>query len=297
MALSLLHATTNPAKGLASVVGVGHCTMKEAGRKEDAGGESLLGTGVPAGLLALHGLGGPLFPHPLLWARRELAQEVPSPKQRKEEDPSPPSKDRAFVCLTCNQSFKHKHVLKNHERTHTGERPFECPECHRRFRRDHHRRTHIRTHTGEKPYHCHHCNRYFVQVANLRRHLRVHTGERPYACQVCSSRFADSNQLKAHSLIHRGEKPFSCGLCGAKFRRRHHLLHHKCDANVRKVATGQDLQAIIPAYLSLPEQTEPEDLSIRHKNNINNNNNNNNNNTTTESEEELSEEWEGGSPL
>ncbi|XP_069956082.1 protein krueppel-like [Cherax quadricarinatus] len=136
--------------------------------------------------------------------------------------------DRIFTCKICNRSFGYKHVLQNHERTHTGEKPFECKECHKRFTRDHHLKTHMRLHTGEKPYHCTHCDRQFVQVANLRRHLRVHTGERPYSCELCSSRFSDSNQLKAHMLIHKGEKPFECGRCSGRYRRRHHLMHHKC---------------------------------------------------------------------
>lgn len=136
--------------------------------------------------------------------------------------------DRVFTCKICNRSFGYKHVLQNHERTHTGEKPFECKECHKRFTRDHHLKTHMRLHTGEKPYHCTHCDRQFVQVANLRRHLRVHTGERPYSCEICSSRFSDSNQLKAHMLIHKGEKPFECMRCFGRYRRRHHLMHHKC---------------------------------------------------------------------
>ena len=137
-------------------------------------------------------------------------------------------KDKVFTCKTCNRSFGYKHVLQNHERTHTGEKPFECKVCHKRFTRDHHLKTHMRLHTGEKPYSCTHCDRQFVQVANLRRHLRVHTGERPYKCDVCLSCFSDSNQLKAHILIHKGEKPFTCEKCNGKFRRRHHLMHHVC---------------------------------------------------------------------
>lgn len=139
-----------------------------------------------------------------------------------------PTRDKCFTCNICSRSFGYKHVLQNHERTHTGEKPFECPECKKRFTRDHHLKTHMRLHTGEKPYHCSHCDRHFVQVANLRRHLRVHTGERPYTCEICKAKFSDSNQLKAHVLIHNGEKPFRCDRCQARFRRRHHLVHHKC---------------------------------------------------------------------
>nr|CBX48486.1 Krueppel [Glomeris marginata] len=151
-------------------------------------------------------------------------------------------RDKIFVCSVCNRCFGYKHVLQNHERTHTGEKPFECKECHKRFTRDHHLKTHMRLHTGEKPYHCTHCERQFVQVANLRRHLRVHTGERPYACELCTSKFSDSNQLKAHMLIHKGEKPFECKKCLGRFRRRHHLMHHKCpkdESNAGKPRRGR----------------------------------------------------------
>jgi krueppel-like family protein len=187
-------------------------------------------------------------------------------------------------------------VLQNHERTHTGEKPFECSECHKRFTRDHHLKTHMRLHTGEKPYSCSHCDRQFVQVANLRRHLRVHTGEKPYTCEVCHSRFSDSNQLKAHLLVHSNEKPFECEKCGGRFRRRHHLVHHKCgdvksvvsggsdevggggvnlsvadnrlmSSFMKKFNEGQTKAAMkVPqiAFIrtELPEQTEPEDLSM-----------------------------------
>lgn len=201
---------------------------------------------------------------------------------------SPPSstdakesnRDKQFTCGVCNRSFGYKHVLQNHERTHTGEKPFECTECHKRFTRDHHLKTHMRLHTGERPYHCDHCDRQFVQVANLRRHLRVHTGERPYGCDQCSAKFSDSNQLKAHVLIHTNEKPFACDRCQSRFRRRHHLLHHKCGAGDKEMTPESDEQEdelrrnkrflhppttpliTLPLHVALPEQTEPEDLSM-----------------------------------
>ncbi|XP_049820257.1 protein krueppel-like [Aethina tumida] len=190
-----------------------------------------------------------------------------------------PNRDKQFTCGVCNRSFGYKHVLQNHERTHTGEKPFECPECHKRFTRDHHLKTHMRLHTGERPYHCEHCDRQFVQVANLRRHLRVHTGERPYSCEHCTAKFSDSNQLKAHMLIHTNEKPFSCDRCHSRFRRRHHLLHHKCGVPEKEMSpvsdeTEEDLRSrralhppsipliTLPLHVALPEQTEPEDLSM-----------------------------------
>ena len=170
-------------------------------------------------------------------------------------------RDKVFTCKICNRSFGYKHVLQNHERTHTGEKPFECKVCNKRFTRDHHLKTHMRLHTGEKPYNCTHCDRQFVQVANLRRHLRVHTGEKPYKCDICEARFSDSNQLKAHILIHKGEKPFRCEKCEGTFRRRHHLMHHVCPMSQNrseKVPKSPDddhelrLQRSPPPLLPLP---------------------------------------------
>ena len=32
-------------------------------------------------------------------------------------------REKVFTCNVCNRSFGYKHVLQNHERTHTGEKP------------------------------------------------------------------------------------------------------------------------------------------------------------------------------
>ncbi|XP_072744441.1 protein krueppel isoform X2 [Anoplolepis gracilipes] len=152
------------------------------------------------------------------------------------------NKKQNFICNVCKRGFGYKHVLQNHERTHTGEKPFQCPVCHKRFTRDHHLKTHMRLHTGEKPYCCKFCQRRFVQVANLRRHVRVHTGERPYLCRHCNNRFSDSNQLKAHVMVHNGEKPYECENCHGRFRRRHHLHQHRCNGDSNGVDEAQEFE-------------------------------------------------------
>lgn len=110
---------------------------------------------------------------------------------------------RPFKCTVCDKEFGYKHVLQNHERTHTGEKPFVCSVCKKCFTRDHHLKTHVRLHTGEKPFWCPHCNRFFVQVANLRRHLKTHTGESSYPCEYCVAFFESAAELKDHKRQHK----------------------------------------------------------------------------------------------
>lgn len=144
--------------------------------------------------------------------------------------------EKQFTCQICHRSFGYKHVLQNHERTHTGEKPFKCQKCGKRFTRDHHLKTHTRLHTGEKPYICSFCNRTFVQVANLRRHIRVHTGEKPYHCTHCDTHYSDSNQLKSHlSSAHNviaGERLFMCQNCSLTFKKKCLLKDHVCDQSI-----------------------------------------------------------------
>jgi len=61
---------------------------------------------------------------------------------------SRPRQTRPFKCTVCGKEFGYKHVLQNHERTHTGEKPYKCPQCpYAACRRDmitRHMRTHSR---------------------------------------------------------------------------------------------------------------------------------------------------------
>lgn len=86
------------------------------------------------------------------------------------------TKVKVFQCKICEKTFGYKHVLQNHEKTHTGEKSHVCSVCNKRFRRDHHLKVHQRLHTGVRPYSCTfvNCDRQFVQVANLRRHMKTH---------------------------------------------------------------------------------------------------------------------------
>lgn len=238
--LALAEATTSQLSSILSIDrSKKRCSLDRGSSNKSSGSDGSSNSASPLSLSSIVGVSG---------------TQKKGPKPRAADSPGSGSttstttttgatgRERTFQCPVCHRCFGYKHVLQNHERTHTGEKPFECKTCEKRFTRDHHLKTHMRLHTGEKPYHCTHCDRQFVQVANLRRHLRVHTGERPYACELCESKFSDSNQLKAHMLIHKNEKPFTCEKCQGKFRRRHHLMHHKCprdEANIGRPRRGR----------------------------------------------------------
>lgn len=76
--------------------------------------------------------GGAISPGPLSPPTSGLSGSSPqsiaslehqSPSPNKEAAPSTTqtnARDKSFTCLTCNRSFGYKHVLQNHERTHTG---------------------------------------------------------------------------------------------------------------------------------------------------------------------------------
>ena len=56
--------------------------------------------------------------------------------------------EKKFKCKFCNKCFGYKHVLKNHERIHTGEKPFQCKECKKRFGQQGTLKRHLKMHNA-----------------------------------------------------------------------------------------------------------------------------------------------------
>lgn len=155
---------------------------------------------------------------------------------------------KVFECKICNKVFGYKHVLQNHEKTHTGEKSYRCTKCGKCFRRDHHLKVHMRLHSGEKPYACLFplCGRQFVQVANLRRHQKTHE---------------NGNILKIHENFLKAEDTLS---------RKSFVSESSEESLDLRKHTEVKTLGFTPYTSSeelrfdSPEQSEPEDLSTKH---------------------------------
>lgn len=157
-------------------------------------------------------------------------------------------RSRVFECKICNKKFGYKHVLQNHEKTHTGEKSFHCTICSKPFRRDHHLKVHMRLHSGEKPYVCLFplCGKQFVQVANLRRHQKIHE---------------NGNVIKIHETFLKSEDTLSTKSFASESSEE--SLDLRKHTEVKKIgfmpySSSEELM------FDSPEQSEPEDLSTKH---------------------------------
>ncbi|KAG7524803.1 zinc finger 226-like [Solea senegalensis] len=105
-----------------------------------------------------------------------------------------------YVCSVCKKTFKHRKILRRHERFHTGEKPYQCPQCPKTFALRKSHRRHARFHSGERPHICTMCDKSFRLRENLKAHLRFHSGEKPFSCAKCGKLFRIKRNLEKHNL-------------------------------------------------------------------------------------------------
>lgn len=76
-------------------------------------------------------------------------------------------------CTICGKLLKHKTLLREHLRRHTGH--FPCPVCGKILQKKYSLDVHMRTHTNEKPYPCELCGQSFMLKVQMKTHLaKVH---------------------------------------------------------------------------------------------------------------------------
>ncbi|XP_075048017.1 uncharacterized protein LOC142108277 [Mixophyes fleayi] len=134
-----------------------------------------------------------------------------------------------YQCAICGKSFDKKSAFNSHMGTHHGEKPHPCLECGKCFARRSQVRLHLKIHSGLKPFTCSECGRSFALKHNLKAHEKIHTGETPFSCSECGKQFGRKSQLDRHLRTHTGEKPYFCSTCGKSFALKCTLVTHlKC---------------------------------------------------------------------
>ncbi|KAK3715663.1 hypothetical protein LTR37_006888 [Vermiconidia calcicola] len=66
---------------------------------------------------------------------KALSFSYPGPPPQEQSQEGGPSREKPYVCQTCQARFRRLHDLKRHTKLHTGERPHTCDKCGRRFAR------------------------------------------------------------------------------------------------------------------------------------------------------------------
>ncbi|KNE54601.1 hypothetical protein AMAG_00565 [Allomyces macrogynus ATCC 38327] len=135
--------------------------------------------------------------------------------------------EKPFVCPECGKAFARDRNLRQHAKSHqpANDRPFKCthPGCGNSFRLKHVWKDHERRHNVPKPFTCTEldCNEAFAKHTQLRKHMSVHTGKLPYPCTVdgCDKSFPTPSKLQKHMVRHDNPNPYLCGKdgCGQAF--------------------------------------------------------------------------------
>lgn len=171
---------------------------------------------------------------------------------------------RPFVCDKCGNSYRQKHALKDHLKTHEEEgKLFSCKYCSMKFsgkqkwvtHENRHKGMcacicevcgvryenkytlddHMSKHTGEYKYSCIECKKGFNKIEALNDHSNVHSGDRPYTCDICRKRFANCGTFWQHRMTHKLERDFICEVCKKSFKLKAHLAKHlKIHSSERK---------------------------------------------------------------
>uniref|UniRef100_A0A8C3T9V2 C2H2-type domain-containing protein n=1 Tax=Chelydra serpentina TaxID=8475 RepID=A0A8C3T9V2_CHESE len=142
-----------------------------------------------------------------------------------------PSNKKAVCCChwkgNCSGTFKGKHKLWDHLRTHTQERVVACPSCGAMFSNNTKFFDHAKRQVSEdqQVFVCQNCDKHFANERLLRDHVRGHVTH--VTCPFCDMVCTSVSSLKAHIRFrHCDERPFHCDLCESSFKNAYDLHKH-----------------------------------------------------------------------
>jgi KRAB domain-containing zinc finger protein len=135
---------------------------------------------------------------------------------------------KTYSCKICDKFFTRRHVLRLHERIHTGEKPFQCEFCGLTFHVKSGLRSHNVMHAGETKFECKTCGKTFLRKQSFISHITLHKGEKPFKCDTCGMAFPLKAYLNNHLQLHVNKKVFKCEYCNRTIRLKDGHRTHKC---------------------------------------------------------------------
>ena len=117
--------------------------------------------------------------------------------------------DKPFGCDKCDKTYKQRNSLREHVlKSHDNISKFMCSTCLEKFPSRHLLKIHERTHSGDEGFVCDECGDTFSGKQALEFHMSKHNGQYNFVCPHCQKGFNCKTVFYEHTLTHSGSKPY-----------------------------------------------------------------------------------------
>lgn len=193
--------------------------------------------------------------------------------------------EKPYNCTHCDRKFVQVANLRRHLRVHTGERPYSCDLCSCKFSDSNQLKAHILIHKGEKPFQCMFCNGKFRRRHHLTAHKcpsksaqdlenldELNEDSRDTELEidedVDSTRSSPINEFEPELSLNKSPEFITTQSTDTYLTsiNNNRKMRGRKSRDIRRVIRVPDISGPILDPMSipplLPEQTEPEDLSM-----------------------------------